>query len=217
LWQAQSILDVGCGTGVVTEEIAQHTKGKVVGLDINHAMIEWDARKDSQIEWILGDAHHLPYDEEQFDIVVCNFLLLWVRDPTLVVREMVRVVKKGGIVLDTSEPDYGGRIDYPPELPIAGLMSEALSKAGANPCIGRQLRKLFTGAGLSTEIGIIASLWDQKQIAAEYEEEWLLIDKTIGDISEKETLEYYKKLEKQTLETGERLIFMPIFYAIGKK
>ncbi len=217
LWQAQNILDVGCGTGIITEEIAQHTKGKVVGLDIDPAMIEWAEKKISRVEWAIGDAHQLPFSEGQFDLVVCNFLLLWVQEPAQVVREMTRVVKKGGIILNTSEPDYGGRIDYPPDLPITELMSKALSKAGANPCIGRQLRKLFNEAGLSSEIGVIASLWNQEQIAAEFEEEWQLIERTIGDTSDVETLEGYKKLEKQALETGERLIFMPIFYAVGKK
>jgi ubiquinone/menaquinone biosynthesis C-methylase UbiE len=217
LWQAQNILDVGCGTGVITEEIAQHTKGKVIGLDIDPAMIEWAERKANRVEWAIGDACQLPFSEGKFDLVVCNFLLLWVQNPAQVVREMVRVTKKGGVILDTAEPDYGGRIDYPTELPIAELMSKALTKAGANPYIGRQLRKLFIGAGLNSEIGVIASLWDQDQMTAEFEEEWQLIERSIGDKSGVEMLERYKKLEKQALETGERLMFMPIFYAIGRK
>jgi hypothetical protein len=96
-------------------------------------------------------------------------------------------------------------------------MSKALRKAGANPNIGRQLRKLFTGAGLSSEIGVIASLWNQEQMTVELDEEWQLIERSIGDESEVETLERYKNLEKQALQTGERLMFMPIFYAIGRR
>jgi ubiquinone/menaquinone biosynthesis C-methylase UbiE len=217
LWQAQNILDVGCGTGFVTEEIAQHTKGKVIGLDMDLSMIEWAERKESRIEWTIGDACQLPFSEAKFDLVICNFLLLWVQNPAEVVREMVRVTKKGGFILDTAEPDYGGRIDYPTELPIAELMSKALRKAGANPNIGRQLRKLFNEAGLSSEIGVIASLWNQEQMTAELDEEWQLIERSIGDESEVETLERYKNLEKQAFQTGERLMFMPIFYAIGRK
>ncbi len=217
LWQARNVLDVGCGTGVITEEIAQHNNGKVVGLDIDPAMIEWAKSKVGKIEWVIGDAHRLPFNNEQFDLVVCSFLLLWVQEPDQVVQEMKRVVKRGGVVLDTSEPDYGGRIDYPPDLPYAKLMSKALSKVGADPYIGRQLRKLFTGAGFSSEIGVLASLWDKEQIAAEFEEEWRIIERTTMDVSEVETLEHHKKMEKKTLQTGERFLFMPIFYAIGNK
>lgn len=180
-------------------------------------MIKWAMRTVSRVEWKVGDAHQLPFDEEQFDIVGCNFLLLWVQDPTQVVQEMVRVVKKGGVVLDTAEPDYGGRVDYPPDLPLAELMSKALREAGAEPCIGRQLRKLFAKAGLNSEIGVIASLWDQEHIATEFEEEWQFIEKTLADVRDLETLEYYKKLEKKALQARERLMFMPLFYAIGRK
>jgi len=217
LWQARNILDVGCGTGVITEEIARHTRGKVIGLDIDPAMIKWANSTINIVEWKVGDAHELPFGDEQFDLVVCNFLLLWVRDPDRVVQEMARVVKKGGVVLDTSEPDYGGRIDFPEDLPPVELMSRALREVGANPHIGRQLRKLFAKAKLNSEIGVIASVWDQEQMATEFEEEWQFTERVLAEVAEPRTLKRYREFEKKALQAGERFIFMPFFYASGRK
>ncbi len=217
LWQAQSVLDVGCGTGVITEEIAQHTKGTVTGLDVDPAMIEEAAKRVTGVDWKVGDANNLPFGEGQFDLVICNFLLLWAREPARIVREMARVVKKGGMVLDTAEPDYGGRIDFPEDLPLGGLMSQALEQFGADPHIGRQLRKLFVDAGLNSEVGIIASLWDQEQMARELAEEWQFLERALASIVPAQTLQRYQELEKKALKAGGRLIFMPLFYALGKK
>lgn len=217
LWQAQSILDVGCGTGTITQEIAGHTRGSVTGLDLDPAMIEEAARRVRGVEWKVGDAHALPFGQGQFDVVVCNFLLLWARDPARVLKEMTRVAKTGGVILDTAEPDYGGRIDFPEELPLGKLMSQALRQAGADPNIGRQLRKLFVEARLTTEVGIIASLWDEKQIAEEFEGEWDFLERTLDTVVAAQTLKRYKAIEKNALQAGSRFLFMPIFYALGRK
>lgn len=217
LWQALSVLDVGCGTGVITEEIAQHTRGKVTGLDVDQAMIEEATKRVTDVDWKVGDAHDLPFAEGQFDLVICNFLLLWAREPARIVREMARVVKKGGKVLDTAEPDYGGRIDFPEDLPLGGLMSQALAQFGADPHIGRRLRKLFVDAGLNSEVGIIASLWDQEQMARELKEEWQFLERALANLVAAQTLQRYQELEKKALRAGCRLIFMPLFYALGKK
>ncbi|NIN01328.1 MAG: methyltransferase domain-containing protein, partial [candidate division Zixibacteria bacterium] len=204
LWQAGSVLDVGCGTGVITEEIAQHTKGTVTGLDVDPAMIEEAAKRVTGVDWKVGDAHDLPFGEGQFDLVICNFLLLWAREPDRVVREMARVVKKDGMVLDTAEPDYGGRIDFPEDLPLGRLMSQALEHSGADPHIGRRLRKLFVDAGLNSEVGIIASLWDQEQMARERKEEWQFLERALGNLVSAQNLQRYQKLEKKALQAGWR-------------
>jgi SAM-dependent methyltransferase len=217
LLRAERVLDVGCGTGVITEEMATRCKGQVIGVDVDAAMIAFVQNKGSQAEYRVGDAHQLDFPDDHFDVVACHFLLMWVGDPALVVREMARVTRPGGAVLACAEPDYGGRIDYPQELPLARWQAEALRREGADPFIGRKLPTLFAQAGLSANMGVIPSLWDDEALRAEFGAEWALMEDTLAGIVSEEELQRYKQVDWQAIEDGQRLIFVPIFYAVGRK
>ena len=79
-----------------------------------------------------------------FDICLCHFLLLWIANPLAALKEMRRIVKPGGWVLALAEPDYGSRIDFPPELEALGqAQSKALQSQCADVSVGRKLRGLF--------------------------------------------------------------------------
>lgn len=217
LLRAERVLDVGCGTGVITEEMAAHCKGQVIGVDVDPAVIAFAQARGGRAEYRVGDAHQLDFPDDHFDVVACHFLLMWVSNPTLVVREMARVTKLGGAVLACAEPDYGGRIDYPEELPLARWQAEALRREGADPFIGRKLPDLFSRAGLSANVGVIPSLWDDETLRAEFEAEWALMERTLAGMVSEDELRHYKQVDWQAIEDGQRLIFMPIFYAVGGK
>jgi ubiquinone/menaquinone biosynthesis C-methylase UbiE len=211
------VLDIGCGSGAITREIAEHSRAKVTAIDIDPAMVDEAIKSVDGVEWRVGDAHHLPFAEGQFDVVVCNFLLLWVRDPARVVGEMARVVRKGGVVLDTAEPDYGGRIDFPEDLPLGELMSQALKRLGADPFVGRKLRRFFVEAGLTAQDGIIASVWNKEQLVQEFDQEWRFLGRAVEGLVDSKTLRRCKQIEKRAIHAGWRFLFMPIFYALGVK
>ena len=225
LLRAERVLDVGCGTGVITEEMAARCKGQVIGVDVDAAMVEFALRlcsgqaqdRPGRAEYRVGDAHQLDFPDGHFDVVACHFLLMWVSNPALAVREMVRVTRPGGAVLACAEPDYGGRIDYPEELPLARWQAEALRREGADPFIGRKLPALFTQAGLSANVGVIPSLWDKEALRAEFEAEWALMERTLAGMVSEDELRRYKQVDWQAIEDGQRLIFVPIFYAVGRK
>jgi ubiquinone/menaquinone biosynthesis C-methylase UbiE len=61
-------LDVGCGTGVYTEEIARNSQ-MCVGLDLSENMIRYAKRKRGMLDLILADAHKLPFRNEYFRLV----------------------------------------------------------------------------------------------------------------------------------------------------
>jgi SAM-dependent methyltransferase len=96
----EGVLDVACGTGVVAREAADRLRGdgRVVGLDLNEAMLVVARRLRSDIEWIQGDAAALPFDDAAFDVVLCQAALMFFPDPARAVREMARVVEPKGTV-----------------------------------------------------------------------------------------------------------------------
>ncbi len=83
------ILDLGCGTGFVSEYISE---GTVVGLDISEKMVKIYRERFGR--GILGDAENLPFKDKSFDYVLSNFVLHWT-DWKKSISEALRVSKKG--------------------------------------------------------------------------------------------------------------------------
>ncbi len=216
LLRARRILDVGSGTGAVTEELAAHSRGQVVGVDLDPTMVAYAQARAGRAEYRLGDAHDLPFRNGWFDVTTCHFLLLWCRDPARAAREMVRVTRPGGAVLICAEPDYGGRIDHP-DLPLGRWQIEALRREGADPCLGRKVRALFAlPAVRSLEVGLIPGLWDVNTLRAEFDAEWALWQRTLAGLVPAEELGRVQAADRAAIEAGERLAFLPVFYALAR-
>lgn len=214
LLRAARVLDVGSGTGVVTEELAARTQGEVVGVDLDPEMVAFARKRGRRVDYRQGDAHALAFRDGWFDVVACHFVLLWCRDPGQVAREMVRVTRPGGAVLVCAEPDYGGRIDHP-DLPLRRWQSQSLRREGADPWLGRKLRGLFTlPAVRQTEVGVIPGLWDLSTMRAQFEAEWALWERSLAGIVPADELVEAKSADLAAIEAGERLAFVPVFYAL---
>jgi SAM-dependent methyltransferase len=195
--------------------------GEIYGLDISEEYLHLAVHNLPGIPLSCGDAHGLPYPAGVFDISLCHFLLLWVADPVLVIREMARVTQPGGAVLALAEPDYGGRIDYPAELGILGSMQQsALHQQGADPLIGRRLRSVFQQAGLANvEAGVLGGQWSGVPSQEDREIEWkVLIDDIQKTSNMPVTTEMIRlqMIDQQAWERGERVLFVPTFYAWGR-
>ena len=227
--KAERILDLGCGTGVLAKELGETTQAEIHCLDINPAYIRYAAEEDPGQFPTIGDAHQLPYDSEIFDITLCHFLLLWVSNPAQVLSEMIRVTRAGGVVMSLAEPDYGGRIDYPLKLEKLGtLQQESLRLQGADPLMGRRLAGLFSSAGLAElESGVLGGQWSRQTMIAGFESEWrifksdlaYLANSTVEEnlpLTEAE-LRKLKELSRAASARGERVLFVPTFYAWGIK
>ncbi len=96
----QRVLDVACGTGVVTRIAAERAgpSGRVAGLDVNADMLAAAraASPGARIEWYEGSALALPFPDGSFDIVVCQQGLQFFPDRVAGLREMRRVLTAGG-------------------------------------------------------------------------------------------------------------------------
>jgi demethylmenaquinone methyltransferase/2-methoxy-6-polyprenyl-1,4-benzoquinol methylase len=104
-----SVLDVACGSGKLTAQLAKIAgpKGRVVGLDFSPQMLEVARRDHPGIEFVEGDALKLPFDDETFDASTIAFGLRNLADPVGGLREMMRVVRRRAVVLEFVRPPSG--------------------------------------------------------------------------------------------------------------
>jgi ubiquinone/menaquinone biosynthesis C-methylase UbiE len=95
------ILDNGCGTGILFEALPDR-RYNIVGLDISARMLSYARQRAKNL--VLGDSQELPFRNESYDLVVGRSLLHHLPDPYMGVKEMARVLKKGGkmVVVDTN-------------------------------------------------------------------------------------------------------------------
>jgi len=110
------VVDVACGTGVLTIEAAEAVSpgGTAVGVDLNPGMLAVARRKAPEVEWRESPAEALPLGSDDFDAVVSQFGLMFFQDKEAALREMLRVLRPGGrlviSVWDSLEntPGYAG-------------------------------------------------------------------------------------------------------------
>ena len=219
LTQARAVLEVGCGTGVIAGELARLGAARVIGLDLNRCILDFARRQGNGVTYVQGDAHELPFPDGSFDAVVCHYVFLWLADPVQGAREMARVVRSGGCVLACAEPDYGGRVDHPPDLVSLGrLQAESLRRQGAEPEMGRRLGELFAAAGLQATVGTMAGYWNLPSAPdADFEAEWAMRERDLYGLLPAEELRRLHDVDRRALEEGRRILFVPTFYALGRR
>ena len=118
-----SVLEVACGTGIVTRHLRQRLPAgvKLTATDLNQPMIDYARSKSGfdalePIEWRTADAAALPFPAAAFDALVCQFGLMFVPDKDAAFREARRVLKRGGLlafnVWDSLAHNAFGRIAH---------------------------------------------------------------------------------------------------------
>lgn len=107
----ENVLDIGCGRGLITVGIAKKlTTGKVIGLDHWKSTLEYSYTRqmaennidceevEHAAEIIDGDAMHLQFENDQFDIVTSSLAVHHITEPRQAFKEMWRVLRPGGII-----------------------------------------------------------------------------------------------------------------------
>jgi len=213
----EKILDVGCGIGLIAKEMHELGDIEVHGIDKNEKLIEIAKEKFPGGKFVVGNAEEMPYDDNTFDCTFCQFLLMWVKYPFQVLSEMKRVTKFGGYVICAAEPDYGGKIDYPDDYNAVAGTIRAIQNEGADPFFGRKLKATFARLGMKPEIGVSAELWDDETMKREFEHVWKFARVTAKSNMMKSWAEAIEKRDREALEKGERITFLPLFWGIGVK
>lgn len=218
LSRAGLVLDVGCGSGAVTQDLVDLVRGQVVGIDADPLMLA----KAQGIGATLArsDARNLPFPDATFDAAVCNLVLLWSPQPERVIAELARVVKPGGTVLASMEPDYGGKVHFP-ENPLIDLVfqGEGIRRRGGDPHAGRKLRSHFAAAGLRTEVGIAnAAVNTPEQDLDLFRRNQAYYRRLLVEAGfTAPAIEGWEREYLDSLSAGGQFSFLPVFYAIGRK
>jgi len=149
------VLDVACGTGVVARAAIKRVgNGTVVGLDLNPGMLAVAKERAPDVEWQEGPAEDLPYDDNAFDVVICQFSLMFFPNQTAALQEMARVLVPGGrCVVSVFDS-----LDYVPGYKVlAGILDDVAVTDAAQTlrlpyAMGNTdaLRALCADAGLSS-------------------------------------------------------------------
>lgn len=151
----QTVLDVGCGTGIVAREAAERMggRGTVVGVDLNPNMLAVAQRMQPAIEWRQGDAMSLPFQANSFDVVLSQAVLMFLPDPVQALREMARVARPTGRVGVQVWASLEAQPAYGPFVAVAARHAgpEATDLLGSYWSLGdlEHLTALFHAAGLA--------------------------------------------------------------------
>ena len=214
---ARRVLEVGCGTGAVLSGLPAYTRSQIFGIDIDLPRLQVARQAAPAAALSAADGLRLPFPAGAFDAVVCHFYLLWMTDSARAAAEMARVTRPGGWVAALAEPDYGGRIDHPAALAELGQMQgRALARQGADPLAGRKLAGLFHAAGLvDVRAGVLGGEWGPPPEPEAWESEWAVLEEDLRGQVSSEELQELRRLDAAAWEHGERVLFVPTFYAVG--
>jgi ubiquinone/menaquinone biosynthesis C-methylase UbiE len=163
-----TLLDVGCGPGTVTVDLARILAGgSVIGVDAAPEVL--GAARDhaaavgyGNVSFREASAYELPFDDGSFDVVYAHQLLQHLSDPVAALREMRRVTKPGGLVA-VRDVDYKAMVCYPESRGLTEwntLYHEVTRAYGFEPDAGRRLFSWVQAAGFDpASIVPSASTW----------------------------------------------------------
>jgi SAM-dependent methyltransferase len=144
----ESILEVGSGLGILAGEVAS-VAARVVGIEYSPEQLAKATTGRDNLQFIRGDAHSLPFDDNCFDVVYCRYLLEHVRHPETVLAQMRRVLKPGGRICIQENDDAVFQLW--PECPTWKKLwvnfCELQSRLGGDGYIGRKLHSYLIDAG----------------------------------------------------------------------
>ena len=158
------VLDVGCGPGTITADLAARVApGRVVGLDRSAEVVAQAAAacaEQPHAEVRTGDVYALPFPDGSFDVVHAHQVLQHLSDPVAALGEMRRVCRPDGLVA-VRDADYGA-FSWAPADPVLDAWRDlyrAVARSNdAEPDAGRHLRGWAVAAGFSS-VEATASAW----------------------------------------------------------
>jgi ubiquinone/menaquinone biosynthesis C-methylase UbiE len=163
LTPGMSLLDVGCGPGTITADLAARlAPGRVVGIDPAVTVVEvaTAAHVAGNLTFSTGSVYALVDPDDTYDIVYAHQVLQHLADPVAALREMRRVVKPGGLVA-VRDSDYGAFVWSPPDPRLTRWMEiyhQVTERNGAEADAGRNIHRWVRTAGFE-QLQVSSSNW----------------------------------------------------------
>ncbi|WNI28102.1 methyltransferase domain-containing protein [Streptomyces sp. ITFR-6] len=191
-----TVLDVGCGPGTITADIAALVSpGRVTAVDTTREILDQAAEVAAErgldnLEFTTADVHALDFPDDTFDVVHAHQVLQHVGDPVQALREMRRVCRPGGVVA-ARDSDYAAMTWFP-EVPAMDAWQDLYGRVaranGGEPDAGRRLLSWARQAGF-TDIIPTAAAWC---FGTPESRDWwsgLWADRTVGSVYAKLAVE----------------------------
>jgi ubiquinone/menaquinone biosynthesis C-methylase UbiE len=162
----QRLLDIGCGPGTITLDLARAVApGEVTGLDVSAEVVaaaEADRARAGvdNVRFAVGDVYALDDADATYDVVHAHQVLQHLSDPVRALSELRRVLKPGG-VLAVRDSDYAGFIWAPADPRLTRwneLYHQVTARNGAEADAGRHLLAWVRAAGF-TDVRMTSSTW----------------------------------------------------------
>ena len=142
----RSVLDVGCGTGILATRLRHELDGAhVVGCDFSRGMLAHGRGRDRHAAWVCGDAGRLPFRDASFDAVVSTEAFHWFPDQRAALAEFRRVLRPGGRLLLAL---------VNPRLAVTGRFLALASRVVGEPFTWRtrsEMRRMIAAAGFRVD------------------------------------------------------------------
>ncbi|MBZ9598995.1 methyltransferase domain-containing protein [Streptomyces yangpuensis] len=163
-----AVLDVGCGPGTITADLAELVApgGRVTAVDAAEGVLAQARAHVAErglgdaVSFAVADVHALDFPDDSFDVVHAHQVLQHVGDPVRALREMRRVCRPGGVVA-ARDADYAAMTWYPATPGLDGwldLYRRVARANGGEPDAGRHLRAWARQAGF-TDVTSSATAW----------------------------------------------------------
>lgn len=145
----ESVLDIGCGTGVDVVAISELTD-RAIGIDLSETMARTakERCRTGRGSIVVGDGQRLPFPNGSFDAVCSRAVLVHTPDPQLTMAEIKRILAPGRRLV-LSEPDHGSHIVASSEQDVFDRIVRHRRSRFRHPLIGRSLAALAADAGLT--------------------------------------------------------------------
>jgi ubiquinone/menaquinone biosynthesis C-methylase UbiE len=168
---AEGILDVGCGTGSLSFNLAQNPRiGSVRGVDLSSAYIDHAKKNNNnaRIDFQVGNACALPFPDAAFDHSLSMLVLQFIPQPELAAREMRRVTRPGGTVAAATWDTRGGFVANRFFWDTAALLDPAANELRAKS-FARPMGLPGGLAHLWSEVGLREVVQDMVTIRMDFE------------------------------------------------
>ena len=162
LQPGERVLDIGSGPGFLADEMAEEVgpEGAVHGVDPSESMLAISRRRETRVEYAVGDALALPYEDGTFDAAVATQVYEYVPDMPAALAEVRRVLRAGGrlLILDT---DWDAIVWHSSDRDRMMRVLEKWNDHLADPYLPRRLPRLLRDAGFELASTTIIPILNQ--------------------------------------------------------